>query len=325
MKLTKKICAVLAAGALAATANAGTAAASATSATKIGAWSKSWAWFDAAIGPVDIYRGYDPGFAFPTWPATKSAHAHPDAPAYDYTFNLPPQDVASGADDAELQAFIASTPADRPYYLTNYHEPEQEIESGMFTAAAFRASEAHLAGLVHAQNLLDGGQRKVSLVLMISTFTGFKKRNPVTYWPTTTDCLATVAPCDLLDLVSVDAYALPHATGTTGVPIGYTDGVNWKSASTLLSPAYKWAAAHSTPWAISELGYLEDVHNPTRRATELTNAVTYAKNNGALFVEYWDSRGGRADWELKYNNPPVPSTSATSNAALAWKSLVNQP
>lgn len=293
--------------------------------TLVGAWSKSWSWFDAAVGPVHIYRGYDPAFAFATWPETNSAQVHPNAEAYDYTFNLPPAAVASGQDDVQLRTFIASTPADRPFYLTNYHEPEQEIESGLFTASQFRASEAHLAGLVHEQNLLDGGQRKVSLVLMVSTFTGFKQRNPATYWPTASDCVATVSPCDMLDLVSVDAYATPHATGTTGVPTGYTDGLKWKSASALLAPAYKWAVANSTPWAISELGYLEDVNNSSRKATELTNAVSYAKTNGALFVEYWDSRGSRADWELRYANPPVPSTSASSNAALAWKSAVSAP
>lgn len=72
------------------------------------------------------------------------------------------------------------------------------------------------------------------------------------------------------------------------------------------------------------------MHSPARRADELRAACAYAgagkvtstsTPNPALFVEYWDSRGSRADWELRYNNPPVPSTSATSNAALAWKHL----
>jgi len=304
----------------------GVASASATSVTKIGAWSRDWTWFDAAVGPVDVYRGYDSGFHYPTWQQVPRSLAHPGG-MNDYSFQLPPSAVASGADDAILNTFIASTP--KNIVLTNYHEPEQEIEKGLFTFAQFRAAEARLHMLVQAQNAIDGGTRKVSVVLMISTFTGFKGRNAENYWP-------TVAKGDggTVDLISADVYAAPHATGTAGVPIGYTDGVNWKDPAVLMRSAIKFAQQHATDWAVSELGYLEDVNNPTRKADALTAAVAAAiagkptaktTYRPALWISYWDSEGGRADWELRYNNPPVPSTSATSNAAVAWRNLVNAP
>ncbi len=320
---------------------AGTASA-ASSGTLVGAWSRDWKWFDANVGPMQIYRGYDPGFHFATWPATDAAKAHPQDPANptfvnDYSFNLPPAQVASGTDDAQLNTFIASTP--KNIILTNYHEPEQEISSGLFTYQQFLNAITHLAYLVHQQNLRDQGTRKVSVVLMISTFSGFRKRNANNYWPTalpkvTNPTTGQPVGEDFQDLISVDAYAPPHATGTTGVPIGYSDGVNWKSAATLLKPALSFAVSHNTPWAISELGYLEDVHSPMRKSNELPAALTYAGTgkltststpNPALFIEYWDSRGGRADWELRYNNPPVPSTSNTSNAAVTWRHLAGNP
>jgi hypothetical protein len=302
------------------------ASASATSVTKVGAWSRDWKWFDAAVGPVDVYRGYDGGFHYPTWQQVPRSLAHPGG-MNDYSFQLPPSAVASGADDAILTTFIASTP--KNIVLTNYHEPEQEIEKGLFTFAQFRAAEAHLHSLVQAQNAIDGGARKVSVVLMISTFTGFKGRNAENYWP-------TVAKGDggTVDLISADVYAAPHATGTAGVPLGYTDGVNWKDPAKLMMPAIKFAQQHGTDWAVSELGYLEDVNNPTRKAQALQAAVAAAiagkptattTYRPALWISYWDSKGGRADWELRYNNPPVPSTSATSNAAVAWRNLVNAP
>ncbi|MGZ4508712.1 MAG: hypothetical protein ACXVX0_15820 [Blastococcus sp.] len=302
------------------------AGASATSLTKVGAWSRDWTWFDAAVGPVDVYRGYDTGFHYATWQLVPRSLAHPGG-MNDYSFRLPPDQVASGAQDAALTTFIASTPTN--IVLTNHHEPEQEIDAGQYTFAQFRAANAHLNQLVDAQNAIDGGTRKVSVILMISTFSGFKGRNAENYWP-------SVAKGDggTVDLISADVYAAPHATGTPGVPIGYTDGVNWKAPATVMKPAIVFAKAHAADWAVSELGYLEDVHDPGRKAQALRDAVAYAKAGKptatttyrpALWISVWDSRGGRADWELRYANPPVPSTSSTSNAALAWRDLVNQP
>jgi hypothetical protein len=245
----------------------------------------------------------------------------------DYSFQLPPADVASGADDAILQTFIASTP--KNIVLTNFHEPEQEIAAGQFTFAQFRAGIVRLNQLVDAQNLVDGGTRKVSVILMVSTFTGFMGRNPVNYWPTTANDGGTA------DLISVDVYSAPHATDTASVPLGYTDGVNWKDPAKLMYPVVKFAKANATDWAVSELGYLEDVNSAGHKAQALQQAVAAAiagKTSAtsptyrrALWISYWDSRGGRADWELRYNNPPVPSTSSTSTAAQTWKQLVNQP
>ena len=111
--------------------------------------------------------------------------------------------------------------------------------------------------------------------------------------------------------------------------------VTTESPSALKKPVILFAKARTTDWAVSELGYLEDVHSPTRKAQALRDAVAFATAGRptatspvyrpALWISYWDSKGGRADWELRYNNPPVPSTSSASNAALAWKDLANQP
>jgi hypothetical protein len=272
---------------------------------------------------MQIYRYYDSDFHYPTWDLTKAHLTHPNSPMDDYSFQLPPANIASGIDDPVLKTFIASTP--KNIVLTNYHEPEQEIEAGLFTAQQFRDSIAHLAYLVHQQNAADGGTRQVSVILMVGTFTHLKGRSPETYWPT------NLGPNqEAPDLISVDAYALPHATGTGGTPIGYTDGVNWKTGATLLKPALLWANANHLKWAVSELGYLEDTHSPMRKSNEIVSAYNYAAAgkasakavaNPAEFVEYWDSIGGRADWELRYNNPPVPSKSNVSNAVKAWKSL----
>lgn len=314
----------------------------ATSGTLVGAYSRDWSWFDANVGPMQVYRGYDTGFHFATWGQTDAATVHPQDPAHptfvnDYSFNLPPDKVADGSDDAQLTKFIGTTPTNA--VLTNYHEPEQEIDAGQFTFQQFQNSITHLAYLVHQQNVLDQGTRRVSVILMVESFSGFKNRWAINYWPT---ALPTVTnptshlPVgeDFPDVISADAYALPHATNTAGVPSGYTDGARWKTAATLLSPVLTFANAHHTHWAVSELGYLEDKTSPMHKANEITAALAYATAgkvtstatpNPALYLEYWDSRGRRADWELRFNNPPVPSTSGNSNAAVTWRHLAGNP
>ena len=308
-----------------ATATAPPVSAATVTATAVGAWSRDWTAFDLAVGPVAVYRGYDDGFHYPTWQQVPLRLAHPGG-MNDYSFHLPPAEVAAGLHDAALNTFISSTPTN--ITLTNWHEPEQEIASGAFTASAFRKAQAHLNALVDAQNLIDGGTRRVSVVLMCSTFTGYVGRNAEDYWP-------TVAKGDggSVDLISTDAYAKPHATNTAGVPPGYTDGINWKSPSVVLKPTLVFAKQHSTDWAVSELGYLEDVHDPMRKADALRAAVAYAKAGRAtpttaayrpaLWISYWDSAGTRADWRLRHDGPLVPSIALDSNAIQAWKDMAN--
>ena len=302
------------------------ASASPTSQTKIGAWSQygNWTAFDAAVGPVDVYRGYDSGFNHPTWDQIPAGHRHAGG-MNDYSFQIPPAQLAAGLWDQRLRTFIASTP--RNVVLTNHHEPEQEIEAGQFTFAQFRQAQARLNQLVDQQNVIDGGTRRVSVILMISTFTGFQGRNAENYWPT-----AAKGDGGTVDLISADVYNAPHGTGTT-VPIGYTTGTNWKSATTLLRPVLRFAQLHRTDWAVSELGILEDVNDANRRAQLMRDVVAYARAGRvssttvyrpALWVSYWNSRGGRADWGLRFQHP-VPSESNNSLAFRTWRELAQLP
>jgi len=282
----------------------------------LGGWSKSWSWYRATMGPVDIYRYYDSGWHFATY-QQNTAHAARAANAVsDYSFKLPPAEVAAGLHDDRLRTFIASTP--KTIILTNHHEPEEEIEQGHFTAEQFRAATARLNRLVDLQNVLDGGTRRVSVVLMGGTFTGLRQRNPANYWPKD-----PVTGLNQADLIAVDAFAVPSGTNTVGVPPGYTNGVRWRQPAALLAPVVRFAAANLTSWGVSEFGYLEDVNNPTRKAQAITDAVAYARANGAVMFEYFDSIGPRGDWQLRYSNPPVPSTSDKSNAVRAWKAALS--
>src|SRR3954471_13739967 len=105
-----------------------------TSTTKIGAWSQfgSWKAFDEGAGQMDVYRGYDNGFNYPTWQQVPAGHRYRgpqnlDTVINDYSFQIPPAELITGAWDARLRTFIASTPTN--VVLTNQHEPEQEIQA----------------------------------------------------------------------------------------------------------------------------------------------------------------------------------------------------
>jgi hypothetical protein len=277
---------------------------------------------------MDVYRGYDSGFRYATWQQIPNGQRYrgPQNLATvinDYSFQIPPAQLISGAYDARLRTFLASTP--RNVVLTNHHEPEQEIEAGQFTFAQFRAAQLRLNQLVDEQNAIDGGTRKVSVILMISTFGGYQGRNPSNYWPTVARDGGTV------DVISADVYNAPHGTGAA-VPFGYTTGTNWKAPAALVRPVLTFARQNNTDWAISELGLLEDVNNPNRRATDMRGVVDIARSGRigtlvwrpALWVSYWNSKGGRADWGLRFSTP-VPSESTNSSAYQAWRAIAQLP
>jgi hypothetical protein len=117
------------------------------------------------------------------------------------------------------------------------------------------------------------------------------------------------------DLISFDTYALPHNTNTACCPAGYTDGIKWQTGKYLLDPSIAFAKKIGSPWMISEFGFLEDVHDPTHKARAIKDFVSYARQNGAVAVEYWDDGGRRADWKLRHS----------ANATTAWHDLVQGP
>ncbi len=287
--------------------------------SRIGGVSKNWSWFDANVGPVQIYRNFDVGgFHYPTWQQTEAHQLHPNAKRYDYSFEILPQvlaNPASGAQD-KVAAFLATTP--KNLQVTNYHEPDDKFDKfpGLFTRAQHRAGIVALSRLVRRQNARDGGKRRTSVILMNITFGTSGTTRAADWWPT------DEADGGHADIISVDAYARPHRTNTPGVPAGYTDGVFWLSPSKLLTNVYTFARNRQILWSISELGYLEDIHARMHKANTIRDVVAWAKAHGARHVSYFDGSGPRADWRLRHHQPPIPSKSGRSNATLAWRSLV---
>ncbi len=252
-----------------------------SSPTMVGGWSEDQAWFNANIGPLEIYRGFSSGFKS-SWSQTGYA-SRPGR--VDYSFNMSPSAVAGNRD--AIRRFFATTPKN----LIISYFPEPEVST---TPTAFRAATRIVADVVHAQNRADGGNRLVEVILMGYTFRSNSGRNPMDWWPG-----RDASGRNYADIISTDVYSDPQGPNTEN---GYTNGVNWRSAEQLFDPTVQFANRVGARWSVSEFGYLEDPSRPGRKAQAITDAVNYAKSHRAVAVEYWDSIGRRGDWRLRHSS-----------------------
>ncbi len=256
----------------------------------VGGWSNDQTWYNAKIGPLEIYRGYSPGFVS-SW--SKTGYASRPGPV-DYSFNMAPGNVAGMS--SQIRQFVATTP--KNLIINYFHEPEISI-----SPSAFRSATRIIANIVHAQNRADGGHRMVEVILMGWTFRDNSGRNPMDWWPG-----RDPAGRNYADIISTDVYSDPQGSNTKN---GYTNGVNWRTAAQLFDPTIEFAKRVGARWSVSEFGYLEDPNRPLRKAQAITDAVNYAKSHGAVAVEYFDSIGRRGDWRLRHT---VAATTAFRQA-----------
>ena len=68
------------------------------------------------------------------WPGKLDAGGRPMI----ISFKAPPAEVLAGTHDARLRDWFRTAPTDQDIYWTYFHEPENDIQSGAFTAAQFR-------------------------------------------------------------------------------------------------------------------------------------------------------------------------------------------
>ena len=219
-----------------------------------------------------VLREYNTGA--PKWPSDGNS-------SLILSFKLPPADVVAGKDDALLQQFFAETP--RPTYFTYWHEPEDDIEKGHFTAAQYRAAWAHITAIARA----SGKPLRATLILMGYTARPSSHRNWRDYYP---------GP-DSVDVIAWDSYEW----GPNDTP------------DMVFGGARAVAAEAGKPWAVAETGVsLVAVPDPAARNQRLTALSHYlaTANPRPEFVSYFDSE---PDSTWKWNVSRIPS------AAAAWR------
>jgi len=216
-----------------------------------------------AFGRPDIVRTYYTGMPA-AWPGSAGVSGGPVA----VSFKAAPKDVMSGRLDGQFANWFASAPKDRPIFWSYFHEPENDVESGSFTTADYRAAWVHLAGLADRAN---NPQLRSNLILMCWTLQPGSHRNWQDYF----------AGASVIDTIGWDCYNKSFSKGSYGDP------------ASMLGTAVATSKAAGVNWAVAELGSkMASGDSGAGRAAWLTKIGSYARANGAAYITYFDSTVG---------------------------------
>ncbi len=206
------------------------------------------------------------------------------------SFKASPQRVISGELDGFFRDWFASAPRDRDVYWTNFHEPEDNIEEGAFTAAEYRGAFRRLAALAsEAAN----PRLKATTIWMCYDLRPRSGRDWIDYYPGS----------DVVDVMAWDCYNNR----------GSANGVYLPPAE-LLDALRTASAVMGKPWGLAEYGsQLAPGDDGTGRAQWLLDSAAFARAHAALWVSYFDAKH-RADYRLL----DEPSRAA-------WRQAVSSP
>lgn len=242
---------------------------------------------DTAFGRVPVVRHFSSGMPL-SWKGTAASQLK--GRTLVTSFKIKPSEITSGRHDAFFRDWFATAPSNQTIYWSYYHEPENNINAGEFTAAQYRAAWSRLG------KIADEACRPnmyATLILTEWTMNSGSKRDYRTY----------DAGKDAVDVIAFDPYyAMWHPTRDY-----------YETPEKLLEHIVVKMKADGRPWAIAELGTRIVVGDDGRgRAAWLKAVGDYAKRNNALWVTYFNAIGN-ADWRLR-----------DSQSKAAWKSLVTQ-
>ncbi len=213
------------------------------------------------FGRLPVDRVYYPGVPSP-W----LGNAGYGGTTVSVSFKLLPQDVLAGTYDAALTSWFQNAPRDREIYWTYYHEPEDNIAAGEFTAVQYRAAWTRIAALAaKAQN----SHLRATLILMCYTLTSYSGRSFSDYYP---------GP-SVIDVLGFDCYNQLWAKGQYIAP------------STMFANVLAVSKATGKPFGVTEFGSQLAVGDTTGsgRAAWLRASGSYLAEQGAVLVTYFDS------------------------------------
>ena len=217
----------------------------------------------AKFGQLDMVRTYYSGLP-QAWPGSAGITGGPVS----VSFKAMPRDVLSGSQDAAISRWFQTAPTNRTIWWTYYHEPEDDIERGAFTAADYRAAWQHVAALADRAGKPN---LRSTLILMCYSLNSYSKRNWQDYYP----------GAAAIDVLGWDCYNRGVAKG------------QYFSAAQVLGPVVAAAKSVGKPWGVGELGTkLIPGDSGAGRAAWLRDVGAYSRQNGAQFVAYFDSTVG---------------------------------
>jgi hypothetical protein len=223
----------------------------------------------AKYGRLGVIRLFYPGMPAP-WRYIRSEVGRVPI---NVSFKAAPADILSGRYDSFFRGWFRAAPDNRRTWWTYYHEPEDNIEAGEFTARQYRAAWRHLGDLARQA---DNHRLRPTLVLMCWSLDPYSGRNWRNYYPKGT-----------IKVLSWDCYNE-----------GWSKGEYWRPRA-LLGKAYRVSKRAGHPWAVAELGSPLAVGDQgLRRARWLWRIENYAREHHARYISYFDLNYGHGDFEL---------------------------
>lgn len=209
----------------------------------------------------------------------------PDLSGMDITvsFKAPPEEILNGDHDERLTEWFASAPTDRDIYWTYFHEPEDNVEKGQFTAEEWRHAFEHVTGLADT-----AGNDKLFATPILMTWTAQEGSGR--------DWREYVPDTDVVDALAWDGYNTVKPT-----PNGYMTPEKIFAESVAVNEEL------GLPYAVAEMGSgIAKGDDGTQRAEWLSASLDYLSQNQALWVQYFDvdyTSYGHADYRLRDDDP----------------------
>jgi hypothetical protein len=231
-------------------------------------WTTAVARQDRTLGRSSILRVFYPGLP-QAWPG-RAGQINRNVVV---SFKANPKDVVSGRYDSRLRSWFAQAPHDRKIFWSYYHEPEDNIAAGQFTAAQYRAAWTHLKSLADKAH---NPKLRSTLILMAYSLKKSSGRNWRSYYPGSS----------VIDVLGWDAY---------NVGAGSRKYLSPKDIYQL--PA-RVSRAAGKPFGFAEWGSLRLAGDDgSRRAAWIGASSRYIAKTGAQFSTYFDSTVG-GDYRL---------------------------
>ncbi|MFB9902651.1 hypothetical protein [Allokutzneria oryzae] len=221
---------------------------------------------DSTYGRLPVLRSFHPGLP-QAWEKDPYARAGRDMVV---SFKEKPLEILSGKHDKFFSDWFAAAPKDRTTWWSYFHEPEDNIERGEFTAADYRAAFTHLDGLA---DKVGNPRLRTTLILMDWSLDPRSKRDWRDYYPGK----------DVVDVQAWDMYDFLE----NGKYLSMEEYERRK-------PTRAVTAAEGNEYAIAEFGGAI----PEGRPQWLADVAAWARANDAVFVTYFDSVV-KGDWRLK--------------------------
>lgn len=243
--------------------------------------SEAWSAAKTAYGEADVVRIFHPGT--PNWTAASTAKGVD----LSVSFKMSPKSVLSGQYDSTLRTWFRAAPKDVEVYWTYFHEPEDNIEKGEFTAADYRAAWKRIVSIAD-----ETCQPNLHAMLVLMDWT-VDSRSGRTF----SDYYAGSA---YIDVLGWDPYN------------PWKNNTEYKSPASVYDKVIATSKAQGKPFAIAETGStLIGSDTGSKRAVWLRDIASYLDSKGALFVTYFDTIG-QYDFRLK-----------DSASKAAWRAVVS--